>query len=88
MRRVDNYCVGCPQGCINCGRKHVSHYVCDGYKCDADTIDGETILYADGDKHYCLKCLIENNKADFVEYMTYMYGEEWASENFAEVGDD
>lgn len=24
-----NECVGCPQGCINCGRKHVEVRVCD-----------------------------------------------------------
>jgi hypothetical protein len=25
----ENHCVGCPQGCINCGRKHAEVYKCD-----------------------------------------------------------
>lgn len=29
MRTVEDYCVGCPQGCIGCGRKHVTVYWCD-----------------------------------------------------------
>ena len=85
MRRTDDYCVNCPQGCIHCGRKHVSHYVCDGHNCDADTIDGETKLYEDGDRHYCLKCLIKKYKNDFLEAMIEDHGEEWAAECFAEV---
>lgn len=26
---VENNCVGCPQGCINCGRKHEEAIICD-----------------------------------------------------------
>lgn len=88
MRQVDNECVGCTGmglPCMHCGKKHISHYTCDGHGCDADTIDGVTKLYEDGDKHYCLKCLIENYKNDFIEYMTTLYGEEWATECFEVV---
>lgn len=84
MQKVENECVGC-EYCINCGRKHVSHYVCDGENCDADTIDGETKLYEDGDRQYCLRCLIEIYKDDFMEYMIEEHGEEWANECFAVV---
>lgn len=88
MQRVDNECVGCTSmglPCMHCGRKHVSHYVCDGLNCEEDTISG-TKLYEDGDKHYCLKCLIENYKNDFIEYMTEEHGDEWAAECFEVVG--
>lgn len=84
MQRVDDYCVDCAIGCINCGRKHVSHYVCDGHNCDADTLDGETKMYEDGSKHYCLKCLIAKNLEEFIEDMN----EEclnWAQDNYETV---
>lgn len=87
MQKVENECVGC-EYCINCGRKHVSHYVCDGHNCEADTIDGETKLYEDGDRHYCLRCLIEIYKDDFMDEMIAEHGEEWALMNFEEVEDD
>ena len=87
MQRVDDYCVDCAIGCINCGRKHVSHYVCDGKGCDADTLDGETVLYEDNGKHYCLKCLIEKNLEVFVGDMEQECVD-WARDNYSEVGDD
>lgn len=53
MIRLESDCVGCPQGCINCGRQ-------DGYlvlECDVckDTVD--TLYYSDEDKEVCLSCL-------------------------------
>jgi len=67
MEAIDDFCVDCPQGCINCGRKYVHHFVCDGKNCDADTLDGETRMYEDGSKHYCLKCLIIKHIDEFVD---------------------
>lgn len=29
MITFEDYCVGCPQGCINCGRKSVRFIWCD-----------------------------------------------------------
>jgi len=85
MRRTDDYCVGCPQGCIHCGRKHVTHYVCDGENCDADTIDGVTKLYEDEGKQYCLMCIIKNNLNEFIGDMITDHGYKWVTDNFCEV---
>lgn len=44
MIAIENNCVSCPQGCINCGRKHQEFVMCDGHRCNnyADySIDGE-----------------------------------------------
>lgn len=86
MRQVDNECVGCPMGCINCGRKHIVHYVCDS--CDADSIDSETKLYEVNGKQYCWRCAIKNNLEDFIADMTEEYGEEWVGDNFNSVNYD
>lgn len=29
MTKTVNECVGCPQGCVDCGRKHISRSFCD-----------------------------------------------------------
>lgn len=51
MRNVENNCVGCPQGCVRCGRNHQEVVKCDGVNCDAyATYTTET-----GD--YCEDCL-------------------------------
>ena len=52
----ENDCVGCPQGCINCGRKH-SRYVyliCD--KC-GDEVDA---LYKLDGEELCSSCVLDN----------------------------
>ena len=37
MRQYENFCVGCPQGCIHCGREHdVLVVSCD--KCGEDVV--------------------------------------------------
>ena len=87
MQRVDDYCVNCSMGCIHCGRKHVHHFTCDGRGCDADTLDGETVLYEDSGLHYCLRCLIERNLAVFIADMKEEC-ENWARDNYNEVEDD
>jgi len=56
MIRIENDCVGpCPQGCINCGRKHVAHWYCD--VCDAEVDEGE-LWDVDGTQ-MCKDCLLE-----------------------------
>lgn len=55
MIRIENDCVGCPQGCINCGRKSVLHWYCD--RCEAEVDDGELWKY-DGEE-LCMECLKE-----------------------------
>lgn len=36
MTKIVNECVGCPQGCVNCGRKRVVRTYCD--MCDEEII--------------------------------------------------
>ena len=55
MKRFENDCVGCPQGCINCGRKHVACWYCDdcGDACDPDE------LYDYDDEELCEYCVLK-----------------------------
>lgn len=53
MVRVENDCVGCPQGCINCGRKHVEHFYCD--KCGEE----DTLYESYNGEQLCRECLID-----------------------------
>lgn len=53
MVRYENDCVGCPQGCINCGRKRTPHYYCD--KCGT-----EETLYHTEDGDFCADCILDN----------------------------
>lgn len=86
MREVDNYCVGCALPCIHCGReKDVIHYSCDS--CGADNIDGETTIYSDGANHFCLPCLVRAHMSEFIEYAVDNFSEEFAADNYEEVGD-
>ena len=52
-RYYDSYCVGCPQGCINCGRKKVMVYVCEN--CGDETTSPEYDGW-DLDPDLCEKC--------------------------------
>lgn len=56
MRQYENFCVGCPQGCINCGRKNVLVMSCD--KCGEDI----TPLYDFMGLELCLDCIMEDGK--------------------------
>ena len=48
----ENQCVGCPQGCIDCGRRRVPVMICD------DCGDPESELwYAEDGKMYCKYCI-------------------------------
>lgn len=51
----ENDCVGCPQGCINCGRKNdYKQYYCDGC---GDPIDADKPrLYIHGKYELCKDC--------------------------------
>ena len=53
MIRYENDCVGCPQGCINCGRRSVQHLYCD--KCDEE-YDAEDLYDVDGEM-LCIDCI-------------------------------
>lgn len=53
MLKYENDCVGCPQGCINCGRKHVAYWVCD--KCGEEA---EKLWKYEGEE-LCQDCLLE-----------------------------
>ena len=54
MLTTENNCVGCPQGCINCGRKHQEVIKCDGFCCD-EYAKYHTSILDEGD--YCEDCL-------------------------------
>lgn len=63
-RSIENFCVGCPQGCINCGRKKdVLVITCDWcgddiyYPEDAEDVNGNDV---------CHKCYerFENDELD------------------------
>lgn len=53
-RWKENDCVGCPQGCINCGRKN-DYYVFECDRCGDQTTDSEKFIH-DGDSDYCRDC--------------------------------
>ncbi len=59
MRRYENDCVGCPQGCINCGRKSVLHLYCD--RCEEEV---ETLYTIDGNEELCEDCLKKETELD------------------------
>ena len=54
MIKYENLCVGCPQGCINCGNKHAPVLVCD------DCGDEDVELYEFEGKQLCEYCVIKS----------------------------
>ena len=52
MIKYENECVGCPQGCIHCGRDKTQHLYCDVCKNDCET------LYIEGSYELCEECLL------------------------------
>lgn len=62
-------CVGCPQGCGGCGRKHrsVAHLYCDD--CNKEF---ETLYKYDGDQ-LCKSCLADRIVFDVPEVDPYDY---------------
>ena len=51
MSKYENDCVGCPQGCVHCGRDKTQHIYCD--RCGADC---EELYVFDGEE-LCEDCL-------------------------------
>lgn len=49
----EDNCVGCPQGCISCGRKHQLVFECDG--CGEQ---GSTLYEFDGEQ-LCAECVLD-----------------------------
>ena len=49
--RIENHCVDCPQGCINCGRRYVEVEICDAYGCD------DYAIYITDEGYFCENCL-------------------------------
>ena len=52
--RVDDDCVGCPQGCVHCGRGEYEVYYCD--KCGFTTKD---LYIGPKGKEFCWDCYKE-----------------------------
>jgi len=66
MKEIDECTGGCPQGCINCGRKHIQIKVCDWCECE----DEYERYYNIGNDEVCEECAIEyikDNPSDFLE---------------------
>lgn len=61
MIEIENDCVGCPQGCIRCGRKKVPHFYCDycGEECDD--------LYDVRGDQFCKECTLKELQIDIVQ---------------------
>lgn len=58
MIKYENWCVGCPQGCVHCGNKHVKVYICDRCKEQIEVaFDGLYTL--PGYDDLCRDCLLE-----------------------------
>ena len=51
MIKFENECVGCPQGCIHCGRDKTQHLYCE--RCGEDS---EELFIFDGEE-LCEDCL-------------------------------
>ena len=51
MIKFENECVGCPQGCVHCGRDKTQHLYCD--RCGEDS---EELYVFDGEE-LCEDCL-------------------------------
>lgn len=63
MIKYEDDCVLCPQGCINCGRRHTPHLYCD--ECgDEISID----VYKVDDKMLCRECVLGMFKADWDDF--------------------
>ena len=53
MIKYENECVGCPQGCVHCGRDKTQHLYCD--RCCEDS---EELYVFDGEE-LCEECLLD-----------------------------
>lgn len=61
MIKIEDDCVGCPQGCIRCGRKKVPHLYCDscGEECDE--------LYKVHHDQFCKDCTLKELQIDIAK---------------------
>lgn len=79
MIEAMNDCVGCPQGCIGCGRDK-TYFVATCDECKADITDKK--IYQRDSKEYCLKCFLNAYKDEFIADMwddfVEEYGAAWA----------
>lgn len=70
---LENDCVGCPQGCINCGRKN-DYPVLEDLRCDKCD-ESADVLYKYEGEQLCLGCFVEKadaeeiNDDNFTDYM-------------------
>lgn len=54
MVHVENDCVGCPQGCIRCGRQY-DYYVWECDECGNQFYSEDEVVRING-KDYCDRC--------------------------------
>lgn len=66
-----NDCVGCPQGCVNCGRNN-DYDVLDDLICDECGESADKLYVVDG-KQLCANCVLEGyveiNEDNWFEYV-------------------
>ena len=58
MVRFENDCVGCPQGCVDCGKRRAAHFYCD--VCETEQDKGD-LFWVDGEM-LCRYCLLERHR--------------------------
>ena len=64
---IDNFCVGCPQGCIHCGRdRDIRVYYCDDC---GENADDDTPLYDWNGQELCFDCVKESLNAKELDDM-------------------
>jgi len=76
MKIVINDCVGCPQGCIHCGRSAIPGIKCDecGYEDYNDNVD----MYKVNGKDICLDCLKKSYRQEIIDSMIDEMFDEYA----------
>ena len=71
LYEMESDCVGCPQGCINCGRREKTPHLED-LVCDCCNRSVEKLFKYDGSQ-YCAECILEDfeeiNEDNFLEYL-------------------
>jgi len=77
MIRYENDCVGCPQGCIDCGRRSVPYYYCD--MCD-DALDTDDMYEDEEYEDLCPDCLRKIHAKKWTANMWDAGSPEWRVE--------
>lgn len=68
---IENDCVGCPQGCINCGRRYAryAYFACDRCKNEVE----ELYYEKDTGDQLCIDCVMEQyEKINDLNYDKYI----------------